>query len=406
MASVTQSILSRDIGGHQDNRCPACAGGPMVSLVDLGEMPCMVGLQWASAEAARNCPRGRIQLAYCSQCGFINNAAFSENRLDYHQPYDNALDVSPLFRAYEEGLARHLINAYDLHGRDIIEIGCGKGHFLELICRLGNNRGTGFDPSIQNRVTTTSGGGSVRFIADYFSPRHVRHAVDMIVCRHVFEHIVEPMQFLHTLRESLADRPRTGVYFEVPSFDHVLRDVALWTVIYEHCSYFCREPMVGLFERCGFSVRSVQESYDGQFLGIEAVASSSGSSPSPTNKCSSELVHCLSSLADQCNRKIADWRQRLHRLQHERKRIAGWGAGARAVSFLNALGITSQVPYVVDINPRKIGHYVPGTAQPIVPPEFLAEYRPDVVILMNGVYQEEVAAKVRSLGLNVEFIHA
>jgi hypothetical protein len=182
--------------------------------------------------------------------------------------------------------------------------------------------------------------------------------------------------------------------------------MALWTIIYEHCSYFSREPMVNLFTRCGFTVRSVQESLDGQFLGIEAVPAPAGGSEAPAVAYATGLVHQMSLLADRFDGKIMDWRQQLHSLLAGGKRVVGWGAGARAVSFLNTLGITDQVPYIVDINPRKSGYYMAGTAQRIVPPEFLVKYRPDVVIIMNNMYHHEVAGQVRMLGLDVEFLHA
>ena len=40
-----------------------------------------------------------------------------------------------------------MIDRYDIHGKDILEIGCGKGDFLIEICRAGGNRGVGIDPA-------------------------------------------------------------------------------------------------------------------------------------------------------------------------------------------------------------------------------------------------------------------
>jgi hypothetical protein len=68
------------------------------------------------------------------------------------------------------------------------------------------------------------------------------------------------------------------------------------------------------------------------------------------------------------------------------------------------LGITDQIRYVVDINPRKQGKYVPGTGQQIVAPEFLREYRPEVLILANTVYKSEIQKTVKALGINPEFM--
>jgi hypothetical protein len=42
---------------------------------------------------------------------------------------------------------------------------------------------------------------------------------------------------------------------------------------------------------------------------------------------------------------------------------------------------------------------MPGTGQRIVPPQFLADYKPDYVILMNPIYRREVQADLDKMGL-------
>jgi hypothetical protein len=59
---------------------------------------------------------------------------------------------------------------------------------------------------------------------------------------------------------------------------------------------------------------------------------------------------------------------------------------------------------VVDINPRKHGMYVPGSGQQIVPPEFLKEYRPDAVIVMNSIYRNEIRSWTTALGVDATCI--
>jgi hypothetical protein len=67
------------------------------------------------------------------------------------------------------------------------------------------------------------------------------------------------------------------------------------------------------------------------------------------------------------------------------------------------LNIHNEIQYVVDINPRKHGKFVTGTGQEIVPPEFLKEYQPDCVIIMNPIYAQEIKNTVEQFGLEVEY---
>ena len=57
--------------------------------------------------------------------------------------------------------------------------------------------------------------------------------------------------------------------------------------------------------------------------------------------------------------------------------------------FLNLLQVTAGagIDYVVDINPRKQGHFVPIMRQRIVGPDWLLRNPPDLVIVMNPEYE-------------------
>ncbi len=77
-----------------------------------------------------------------------------------------------------------------------------------------------------------------------------------------------------------------------------------------------------------------------------------------------------------------------------------WGSGSKAVSYLTTLGIKDELEYVVDINPHKHGKFLAGSGQEIVSPEFLREYRPDAVIVMNPIYLDEIRRDLEGLGVS------
>lgn len=91
-------------------------------------------------------------------------------------------------------------------------------------------------------------------------------------------------------------------------------------------------------------------------------------------------------------------------LGKSKQRAVAWGAGARAISFLNIYKIKEQIQYVVDINPKKQGKYLPGTGQQVIPPSYLQEYRPDVVIVTNPTFEIEIRKQVEDLGLTCNFL--
>lgn len=63
-----------------------------------------------------------------------------------------------------------------------------------------------------------------------------------------------------------------------------------------------------------------------------------------------------------------------------------------------------RIPYVVDINARKQGRYIPGTGQQIVAPDVLRSYRPDTILVMNPNYLDEIRVTVGKIGLSADVV--
>ena len=77
-----------------------------------------------------------------------------------------------------------------------------------------------------------------------------------------------------------------------------------------------------------------------------------------------------------------------------------WGGGSKGVAFLTTLGILDEIEFAVDINPNKIGMFLPTCGQEVVEPLFLKKYLPDHVIVMNPVYRNEIKMSLNKIGLS------
>ncbi len=387
----------------QDMHCRVCGGGGLEVFFELPQVPTHCNVLWPTREEALQAPRGDIRLAFCPACGHVYNVAFDPALMSYSQAYENSLHFSPRFQRYAEGLAARLVERYDLRGKDIVEIGSGKGDFLRMLCEQGGNRGVGFDPSHDPDLLQDAPPEGLRFVQDFYSARYADYQADLICSRHVLEHIEQPRAFIQDVRRAVGDRPHTAVYFEVPNVLYTLRDMGIWDVIYEHCSYFSASSLGRLFTACGFDVLCLEEAYGGQFLGIEAVPAQAeaGTQQAPGNDLR-EMARDVAAFAKNYRGKVSLWRRRLSQIGGAGRRAVIWGAGSKGVTFLNTLQAGDTVTHVVDINPRKQGRYVAGTGQRIVPPEFLRSERPDVVLVMNPLYLDEIRQTLAALGLTPE----
>ena len=142
---------------------------------------------------------------------------------------------------------------------------------------------------------------------DFYSEKYSDYSADLITCRHVLEHIDEPEAFMHSIRRSIKDPARTVVFFEVPNAAHTLRDLGIWDIIYEHVSYFTESSIARLFERSGFKVLRVAETYDGQFLTIEAVAVPDGEPVEETLFDTTALAQLATAFNEKYCQKVDYW---------------------------------------------------------------------------------------------------
>ncbi|MDY6838686.1 MAG: class I SAM-dependent methyltransferase [Thermodesulfobacteriota bacterium] len=350
-------------------------------------------------------PRGDVSLAFCHDCGFVSNVAFDGRLLKYSAECEESQSFSPTHNAYSRRLAGYLTQKYDLRHKEVLEIGCGKGDFLSLLCELGENRGVGFDPAFVPGRVSGEGSDRIVFIQDYFSEKYADHSADFLCCVMTLEHIYNTADFVNMVRRTIGNRNETILFFQVPDATRILRDTAFQDIYYEHCSYFSPGSMARLFRRCGFDVLNLATDYDNQYLTLEAKpAVPPTSAPFPEENDIENLRTCVNAFKTKYQEKVAAWQRYVEQVLAKKQRLVLWGSGSKAVAFLTTFPVTEGVEYVVDINPYRQGTFMAGTGQEIVHPNFLKDYRPDVVIAMNAIYREEIQHDLTKMNLAPELV--
>ena len=249
--------------------CPVCQSIQVSTFLEVTNVPIHCNVIWESQAESIQAPRGDIHLGFCRNCGHIFNLVFNPDLMKYDQDYENSLHFSPRFQQYAESLSRELIQRHNLTKKQIIEIGCGKGDFLQLLCNQGQNRGIGFDPSYEHHRNKNTN-SPIEFIEDFYSSKYSNYSFDFICCRHVLEHLQFPSEFLNEIRMNINENSNIVVYFEVPNVNFILCNDGIWDIIYEHCSYFSTGSLAEVFLSNGFKVQSCRDAFSGQFLSIEA----------------------------------------------------------------------------------------------------------------------------------------
>lgn len=376
--------------------CPVCNSADIYKFFSFADLPQFCNVLWGSKEEAEKCGKGDIDLAFCKNCTFIWNTAFDPSKLDYGQEYENSLHFSPRFQQYATSLAERLVSEYNVKDKDIIEVGCGKGDFLLMLARAGNNRGVGFDKSFQKRDDLEIGSAQIEFVEDFFSADYAERPVDFLVCRHVLEHIEQPNPFLDEII-SIVKKNKPALFFEVPSGVHTFKNMAVWDIIYEHPNYFTPLALEYLFEQNGVGVIDIRSEYENQFLSLTGSTSNDITKKDYHADSKETMLEVVENFKINFEQKFSDWQNQLETLKQNSQKAVIWGSGSKGVTFLNMLSTAGTIDYAVDINPRKQGKFIPGSGQKIVAPEFLKELKPEVVYIMNPIYKDEIAGMLNQL---------
>ena len=382
--------------------CPVCERGPLSEFFLSPDVPVFCNVLHASREEALDAARGDIRLGFCAACGMIFNVAFEAERVTYAHGYENSLHGSPHFQSYAVGLAEGLVERHELRGARLLEIGGGRGEFLELLCRAGGSRGVVYDPSAP--AESIQAEGDVRIVSRVFDG-DVDEELDLICTRHVLEHVPDPVTFLAHIHAARRAGGATAVYVEVPNALWTLRDLGVWDLLYEHCSYFAPCSLRASLRRAELDDMHVDEVFGGQFLAAES-GHRRATVGEEEERERAQLARLVDAFATRYRERLEHWREVCGAAERAGRRLALWGAGTKGVTFLHALGLPAAVRAVVDVNPRKHGRYLPGTEHRVLAPEELAARWPDQVVVMNPLYSAEIGAELATLGFTGELVAA
>lgn len=309
---------------------------------------------------AISCPKGDIKLVIDEKTGIIHNCEFDEKKVNYDHDYHNEQGLSQTFSRHLNEISKLVIN--HLGKVNIVEIGCGKGLFLNILSERGVDI-TGFDPTYQ--------GDDCRIRAEYFT-EDTPIKCDGIILRHVLEHIKNPLDFLKSLKESSPKHCK--IFIEVPSLEWIIRKNAWYDIFYEHVNYFRKQDFSRLFKK----ILACDYVFNGQYIYVIANLSDLN--------VDIEIKDCIQDL------KIDIKNTALDKIDQSKK-IVIWGGASKGVIFamqLKKLGL--KIDHVIDINPMKQDRYLPATGIKVESPENVINKIPhgENIYIMNSNYLEEI----------------
>ena len=413
---MTQALAGRSRAGDRARpvRCQICE---MVTVpgLDLGHQP-VSDLILTRAQLNRPETFYPMQLHHCPDCGLTQLGYIVSPKV----VYKNFPFVSGTTRTATEhlqSLARLLVEVSSL-GPDsfAVDIGSNDGTLLKGFVPHGV-RFLGIDPSGDPvRIANEQG---IPTLHDFFteeSARGIRDehgAADAISAAGVFGHIADLASVMRGVDALLAPE---GVFLTENQYwlDMVER-LHYDNMFHQHLRYYSMKPLLRLYGDYGLEIFDVRRSevYGGS---ITVLAGRPGKHPVSPRVGELLALEEAAGLYEEATwqrfaRDVEERRRRLFDDVYARvsrgQKIVGLGAPAKASTVSNYCRLGPDlVDYVTEINPLRIGMFLPGVHIPIVDEEVLfTDPEPaDAGILFAWNYAEEMVPKLRDRGFSGEIV--
>lgn len=395
--------------------CIAC-GHALSPLMTLDDMPASAQNIPAASELAEDHPLS-LTLCQCPSCGLVQ---FDTEPVDYYRDVIRAGGgTRTMTRLRHEEYARLLtaMQEHHIHGRRIVEVGCGRGEFLRMWQNLAEDpegaaalaRDQARDPlsgqpnaaplhlvGLEHKPSLVEEANAVADkkyrVYEGFATGDVRYPegpFDAFVQFNFLEHQPDPCDMLRNIGRNL--KPQALGLITVPSFEYILRYNGYYELLRDHIANYTEFTLQKLLQDCGFELLSMDLVNRDT---IEAIVRKADPDELSELHYSGRLID-VSSLRDSYDRLSASVNAHIDHLSESHRTMAIWGASHQGFTLAATTKLGGRVEYIIDSAPFKQGRFSPASHIPIVAPDYAVAHPVDEILIVAPGYTDEIAGIIR-----------
>ena len=313
-----------------------------------------------------------LQIFECTQCGLVQTC---QAPVAYYKEVIRASAFSAEMADFRKQQLKAWVDKYQLVNQTSLEIGAGKGEYLQLLQQAGLKVvGTEFgEDSVQ--ACHKLGLEVYRAFPDGSGLKLKSAPFDAFASFNFMEHWPHPKNTLRDVAQVL--KPNALGLVEVPNFDMILKNNLFTEFISDHIFYFSAKTLRLMLEISGFEVLDIQSIWHDYILSAQV------RKRTPLN--ASGFITKQQRIVEQLQQFVS---------RFEPKDVVVWGAGHQALAVMSLAKLQKSISHVVDSAPFKQNKYTPGTHLQIKSPESLLHDLPKAIVIMAASYSDEVARTI------------
>jgi SAM-dependent methyltransferase len=383
-------------------KCRHCKSDLNHTLVDLGSSP--PSNSYLTKHKLYDVEKWYpLKVLVCESCWLVQTADFVAAEEMFTDDYTYFSSSSNTWLKHAEDYVIKMVNRFGLSDMStVVEIAANDGYLLQYL-KSRKIPCYGIEPTHSTSMVARKKGIEIEeFFFGVDSSLNLtkqNRQADLIVANNVLAHVPNINDFVTAF--SILLKPDGVATFEFPHLLNLIQEMQFDTIYHEHFSYLSLTSIKTIFKKCGLAIFDVEEiTTHGGSLRVYAQRSDTGihsldkSVAELKNKEDLAGINTLSfyrGFQEQIESIKNDFLEFLVKAKKDGKKVAAYGAAAKGNTILNFSGVRPDLlPYVVDINPAKIGRFLPGSRVPIVDDNKLKQEKPDYIVVLPWNWESEI----------------